>query len=304
MAMLVAFAPGGAFAQSASCTSLSIGQSQDINAFGVCKKVTLNSVPAPSAGVAGICVHTTGSAAEWASFYNNPPPGVTIASCATPCTGYLYGPYCYHPSGQSQSCDAACAGQGGCNLAGTQAVSYGGCGTLVANWFHVDGNWIQGSYEPEGCSFSQTGGGDGILWTVSNSSAVTCGAATGGRWRICACNNGGDTSGTAPCILPWGGTIAHNQSVTAYNTGASCGGCAGQTRTCNNGTLSGTYLYSSCNNSNCGTYCGTNPSCGSDGGASGPPVEVYCDYGQACRNYMQMYDCGQEMQAYTTYYCD
>lgn len=48
----------------------------------------------------------------------------------------------------------------------------------------------------------------------------------------------------APCTLPWGGTTGHGTSVTAYSaTSVACGGnCStvAQTRTCNDGTLSGT----------------------------------------------------------------
>jgi hypothetical protein len=53
----------------------------------------------------------------------------------------------------------------------------------------------------------------------------------------------------AACTLPWGGSIASGQSVTAYSSagpvGQSCGAVA-QTRTCTNGTLSGSYGQQSC----------------------------------------------------------
>lgn len=54
---------------------------------------------------------------------------------------------------------------------------------------------------------------------------------------------------------PWG-TVNHSNSVTAWNTTASCGGCASQTRTCADGTLSGTYTATSCNNASCSTCAG------------------------------------------------
>jgi len=52
----------------------------------------------------------------------------------------------------------------------------------------------------------------------------------------------------ANCTLPWGGTIANGQSVTAYQTLTVPNGqvCASQTRTCNNGTLSGSYTFQNC----------------------------------------------------------
>lgn len=52
----------------------------------------------------------------------------------------------------------------------------------------------------------------------------------------------------ASCALPWSGTIQHGQSVTAYrhqNVGSGQT-CTSETRTCTNGTLSGTYRYQSC----------------------------------------------------------
>lgn len=52
---------------------------------------------------------------------------------------------------------------------------------------------------------------------------------------------------TTSCNLPWGGTIGDGQLITAYQTNVSsnCPGVA-ETRTCNNGTLSGSYTYQSC----------------------------------------------------------
>lgn len=50
------------------------------------------------------------------------------------------------------------------------------------------------------------------------------------------------------CNLPWGGTIASGASVTAYGTSSVPFGnvCTSETRTCTNGTLSGSYTSSSC----------------------------------------------------------
>ncbi len=68
------------------------------------------------------------------------------------------------------------------------------------------------------------------------------------------CNNGvlsgsysfGSCSvGAAASCLFSGQTVAHGQSVTAYQA-ASAATCTKQTRTCSNGTLSGTYAYASC----------------------------------------------------------
>jgi hypothetical protein len=50
------------------------------------------------------------------------------------------------------------------------------------------------------------------------------------------------------CPLPWGGSIANGQSVGAYQSASvACGSsCVSETRTCNNGTLSGSYNNASC----------------------------------------------------------
>ncbi len=50
------------------------------------------------------------------------------------------------------------------------------------------------------------------------------------------------------CALPWGGTIAHGGTVTAYQEGSVALGssCVSETRTCSDGTLSGSYNHPSC----------------------------------------------------------
>lgn len=69
------------------------------------------------------------------------------------------------------------------------------------------------------------------------------------------------TTSSAPvgCSLPWGGSISHGSSVTAYQSSSvPCGGsCNSQTRSCNNGFLSGSYTNSNCSVGSCGTSCGS-----------------------------------------------
>ena len=52
----------------------------------------------------------------------------------------------------------------------------------------------------------------------------------------------------ASCALPWGGSIADGQSVTAYQSNLATDGasCVSENRTCHNGTLSGSYTNPSC----------------------------------------------------------
>ncbi len=53
-------------------------------------------------------------------------------------------------------------------------------------------------------------------------------------------------SGTASCNF-YGQTIPHGQAVTAYQASSVVGGaCVAESRVCGNGTLSGTYQYTSC----------------------------------------------------------
>jgi Tfp pilus assembly protein PilV len=66
---------------------------------------------------------------------------------------------------------------------------------------------------------------------------------------VSVCVGGGCTGApSADCTLPWGGTIVSGNSTTAYQSAAVPFGssCLSQTRTCSNGTLSGTYTNQSC----------------------------------------------------------
>ncbi len=59
----------------------------------------------------------------------------------------------------------------------------------------------------------------------------------------------GSSPALAGCELPWGGTIAHGESVTAYETGTRTvaeGPCKGETRLCFAGTLSGSFEFENC----------------------------------------------------------
>jgi hypothetical protein len=84
-----------------------------------------------------------------------------------------------------------------------------------------------------------------------------------------------------PCTLPWGGSINHGQSVTAYQSSSVvCGGsCVSQTRTCSLGVLSGTFTRQACTTQSCCvanegaacTYTVTEgPFCGAWGNCSDP----------------------------------
>ena len=83
----------------------------------------------------------------------------------------------------------------------------------------------------------------------------------------CAWSNVLTINITAPCLLPWGGTIAHNGSVLAHQFATvPCGSVCGlsEDRVCNNGVLSGTYTNQNCSvaacvDGTCGTAITTGP---------------------------------------------
>jgi hypothetical protein len=88
------------------------------------------------------------------------------------------------------------------------------------------------------------------------SAIITVGSASD-TWTV-------STRAASSCSLPWGGTIAHSDSVTAYSQDSlACGGsCASHqtTRICNDGTLSNAgYDYSSCMVTSCATLVDTGP---------------------------------------------
>jgi hypothetical protein len=114
--------------------------------------------------------------------------------------------------------------------------------------------------------WSDVGGQDDLIWYAGVNQG-------GGTWRASInlashpgigtinvhiymngsvwCNTANFTRNATSCNLPWGGTVADGGTVTAWQTSSSCGGCVSQVRTCNNGTLSGTYQFQNCNNATC-----------------------------------------------------
>lgn len=175
-----------AMAQTDACTLVSTGTYQDITAFSVCKRVT-------NASGVTVCAVSNVDAAQWQSFYDYPPGGVSIANCPSGCTGYSYNGYCYHwnSDGDSLSCDAFCPnfGSGSCNEAGTRhigsddtsnarctAVAGGITGTSVGIFGNAGGDM--------GCVMSSYK--SGYIGSNNYGSATTCAASAVGR--ICACN--------------------------------------------------------------------------------------------------------------------
>jgi hypothetical protein len=69
----------------------------------------------------------------------------------------------------------------------------------------------------------------------------------GGQWVTCSNSTPPADQQQAACVFN-GQSVAHNQSVIAYQSSSVPNGsaCVQQTRTCNNGSLSGSYTFSSC----------------------------------------------------------
>lgn len=101
---------------------------------------------------------------------------------------------------------------------------------------------------------------DGTNWYNMNSSTTlgACAGTTTGtfiwdssllKMKFCDGANWKDLTLPSTCNLPWGGTIANGASVTAYQNSAPVGtNCVGESRTCTNGVLTGSYTSQACNN--------------------------------------------------------
>lgn len=72
------------------------------------------------------------------------------------------------------------------------------------------------------------------------------------------------------CKLPWGGTVTHKESIAAYSSSSvNCGAsCTAQTRTCNDGQLSGSFTNQSCSVNSCTTPMVKGSSCNAFMGSS------------------------------------
>lgn len=229
---------------------LASGQQKVIDEHGVCRIVTNTS---------GQTIYIpTKAAAEWSSFYNTASGSVTAPPCAG-CT--LDGATVAHGASRTfylttRSCFATCGSVGQTRncyngvLDGSATYSKASCPSpTCASCTTASVNWLTSSFT---CSASASGGSHGTTRNVSDGAAPNVGSASfncsNGSWN----QNSGSCSG-ASCTLPWGGSINHGQSATAYQTSSvACGStCTSQSRTCNNGSLSGSYTNQSCSVSPC-----------------------------------------------------
>ena len=102
---------------------------------------------------------------------------------------------------------------------------------------------------------------DGASVTAYPAASVACGGSCASEERFC---DDGALSGSATaqscfvvaceaCPAPWGGSVAHGASVTAYAAAtAGCGAaCLSEVRSCADGVLSGSYPAQACTATPC-----------------------------------------------------
>lgn len=110
---------------------------------------------------------------------------------------------------------------------------------------------------PANCSFNGQTVNHGASVTAYTSSSVAYGANCSSIQQTRTCSNGvlsgsgdyGSCSALPPANCSFNGqTVAHGASVTAFETTSVMepATCSSQTRTCNNGSLSGSHAYPSC----------------------------------------------------------
>ena len=216
-----------------------------------CPTTTLNNCDLPetaSGSAAGTCSSGYAGTCSYSCFRGNWTESsntCVVAGCTLPWGGFL-------PDGQSVTAYSTPNPSGSCSSVSETRTCVGGV---------LSGSYTYGSCN-DGCAsqtYSWTIGGKtcsgtvpalahGGGTTVTDSTEPTTGS------RTVTCQNGSLTGSGGSCVescaLPWGGRIAHGQSVVAYYYNG--GGCYNfcdygvpQTRTCNNGVLSGTATYQS-----------------------------------------------------------
>jgi len=183
------------------------------------------------------------------------------------CTnGVLSGSY------QFESCEigaaASCTFNGtiiahGQNTTAFQNSSVSFSNTCVSENRSCDNGVLTGSYQfstcdigtPTSCQFNGQTVAHGQIITAFESSSVPFGTSCSSEQRTC---DNGNLSGSnkfascevgvaASCLFN-GQTIAHGQTINAYSVSTVEYGntCTSEKRTCNNGTLSGTSEYATC----------------------------------------------------------
>jgi len=225
-------------AEASDSSTVNFTTNQSITAFSICKKVTNGSGT-------GLNVYVpTQSSAEWASFYNNPPAGVTIGSCATPitiATSQSNADLCTiagNPTTPSNYVFTIPAGTIiSSNSTGVPALTTGTCWpagssiTLIndGSIYGRGGDGGSGPHTYTGTQFFCNGYGGGVggpavgisyPLTIDNTHGYIFGGGGGG-------GGGGAASGVGTCYY-WGGGGGGGQgSISSNGGGGGPGGSSG-----------------------------------------------------------------------------
>jgi type II secretory pathway pseudopilin PulG len=215
-------------------------------------------------------------------------PCGTIAHGAT-CTAYQNStePFGGSCTSETRTCtngalsgsytNASCTVSGGANCTGTP------CGTIAHG---ATCTAYQNSTEPFGGS------------CTSETRTCTNGALSG-SYTNASCSVSSPASCSSPC-----GTIAHGATCTAYlNSSEPYGGsCSSETRTCNNGVLSGSYTHTSCSvnpAAGCSSPCGAIP----HGGSCTAYDVPYTSFPVSCLSESRVCNNGSLSGSYTNVAC-
>lgn len=222
----------------------------------------------------GTLVHGQSVPAYSASSATSPTTCSSISETRTCNNGTLGGSYTIQNCTQNyRSCSLPWGGTIAHNGTTTAyAASSVACGSTCTSQVRTcnDGT-LGGSYSNQSCSASCASctlpwggtlahGGTTPAWNASSATSPTMCAS-----QTRTCNNGTLDGSYAnqnciqnyrSCSIPWGGTVNHNNKITAWaSSSVACGSsCTSQDRWCNDGSLGGSYTNSSCSVAACYTY--------------------------------------------------
>ena len=177
--------------------------------------------------------------------------------------------YCAWDTG-SVSGDAGCGGATANRLDGNDDTTTGNYGTRTMMAMISAGPDRQ--FDTDCAAYSNgttdviTTSGDDIVFRFTYPEAL---AYLGQQGVLSAGGGSGPTTPTdRDCNLPWNGTIAHGSSVLAYQAPGAYS-CSVESRTCNDGDLSGSFGFENCNDDYVRMFITSQTWTGNLGGISG-----------------------------------
>ncbi len=241
--------------------------------------IYMNNNPANCATSYAPSINGLCGAANGGSYAAAPTTGLCSSGNASAVTAGSDGSWNWVCSGVSGGTNQFCATVPKCNLpwggsisGGSSVTAYAAStvpygGTCQSETRSCNSSTLSGSYAFQTCTV-QPPAPCNLPWggTINSGNSIAAyAAATVPNGSKCQSQTRTCTDGTlsggadfsyqsctaqtvAPCNLPWGGTISSGSSVAAYAAATVPYGssCQSQTRTCTNGTLSGSYAKQSC----------------------------------------------------------